>query len=340
MFSYDTVSAQSADMHQKGEQPACTGELYAWGRHQRIQGEGRGMQKFQWTDNLGVGVTMIDDDHRVLIDQINMLSDAVGCGGDEILTASVLNILIDYTDYHFGREQQLMENLSYPDMDPHVQEHRLLVKKVKEIRGDYQRGKALDNDVLTFLKVWLTQHIEKSDQAFGVFLKARGAARLIPPRKMGAVNWSDLSVLVVDDQFNFRSLLRSILSSLGVRKVREARDGDEALQMLAAEPADLVLTDDDMSPMDGVEFTRRVRCSKGSPDPRTLIIVMPSKEVTRDSLMAFTQAGVHDLLAKPLATTAIQTRVERHLISPLPFQEINGMLIPMRQKVAPASAHA
>lgn len=301
--------------------------------------KGGAMQKFIWDDSLGVGVGMIDDDHKVLIDQINMLIDAVLQGGDEVLTASVLNTLVDYTTYHFGREQQLMEELSYPESDVHLREHRLLVKKVRDIQGEYQAGKALDGEILTFLKVWLTQHILKSDQAFGVFLKSRGATRMVPPLKMGAVNWSDLSVLVVDDQFNFRSLLRSILASLGVRRVREARDGDEAFQMLQVEPADLVLVDDEMKPMDGAAFTRKVRQSNGAPDPRTLIILMPSHQVTRESLLAFTQAGVHDLLVKPLATTAIQTRVERHLTAPLSFQEINGMLMPMRAKASP-SAHA
>ena len=46
---------------------------------------------------------------------------------------------------------------------------------------------------------------------------------------------------------------------MGVKQVRETRDGTEALEALRDWPADLALVDFQMSPMDGVEFTRTVR---------------------------------------------------------------------------------
>lgn len=298
------------------------------------------MALIEWNDGLSVGVDMIDTDHKVLVDQINMLSEAVVGGGDGRMTGSVLNVLIDYTAYHFDREQQLMEQLAYPIADDHLREHRLLVKKCREIQAGYQQGTALGKDVLTFLKVWLTQHILKSDKDFGKFLVDRGAARMVPPaRKQGPVDLERLNVVVVDDQFNFRTLMRNILNSIGISTVREARDGQEAYDLLSSEPADVVLVDDEMSPMGGLEFTRMVRGSSGNPDPRTLIILMPSQDITRDYLQNATRAGVHDLVMKPLATNAVRSRIERHMTNPLPFQEVDGRLLPVRPK-APAKARA
>jgi len=291
------------------------------------------MPVLEWSDKLSVGVDVIDTDHRVLVDQINMLGDAIAAGDDDIMVASVLNVLIDYTEYHFGREHQMMEATGYTDSPAHLREHRILVNKVQQIQDDYQKGKALGKDVLQFLKVWLTQHILKSDMKFGEHLAAQGATRMVPPPKPhGEVDWSKLSVLVADDHFNFRALMRNILTALGVTNIRDARNGHEALDALAMERADIVLIDDEMERMGGVEFTRHLRRSSGMPDPRTPVILLPSQDITKDYLAAATQAGVHDLLIKPLAPKAVRARIERHLTRPLPFKDVGGQLVPVRQK--------
>ena len=56
--------------------------------------------------------------------------------------------------------------------------------------------------------------------------------------------------------------------------------------------------------------------------------------------MAATSAGVHDLVIKPLATNAVRSRIERHLTNPMPFQEVAGKLIPVRQKATSPIAAA
>lgn len=290
------------------------------------------MALIEWSDQLSVGADMIDNDHKILVNQINMLDDAMNDGGDNVMLASVLNVLIDYTSYHFGREQQLMETTGYPQSEGHLREHRLLVKKVKDIQAEFQRGKALSQDVMSFLKVWLTQHILKSDKAFGAFLQSVGASRMVPPPPAaGAVDWGRLNVMIVDDQYNFRSLLRNILNSLGIYSIREARNGLEAMDAMRTEQFDVVLTDDQMDGLDGLSLTREVRRSTGMPDPRTLIILMPSSEITREYLLDATRAGVHDMIVKPLATNSVRARIEKHLTNPLPFQELNGQLVPVRQ---------
>lgn len=290
------------------------------------------MTLMEWNDQLSVGVDMIDMDHKVLVDQINMLHDALEQGSDQGIVGSVLNVLIDYTAYHFDREQQLMQTVGYVESEAHMREHRMLVKKVKEIQAGYMAGASLGQDVMNFLKVWLTQHILKSDKAFGAAVKAAGAARVIPPPKVtGPVNWTRLNALVVDDQFNFRLLLRNVLNSIGVTMVREAKNGAEAYAMMENEFFDVILTDDEMDVMGGLELTRKIRSSKGQPDPRTLIILLPSQEISREYLQNATRAGVHDMIIKPLATNSVRARIEKHLTNPLPFHEVNGQLIPVRQ---------
>jgi two-component system chemotaxis sensor kinase CheA len=65
-------------------------------------------------------------------------------------------------------------------------------------------------------------------------------------------------LLVVDDALTVRELQRTILERAGF-EVRVATDGVEALDMLADEPCDLVLTDVEMPRMDGFTLTERIR---------------------------------------------------------------------------------
>ena len=69
-----------------------------------------------------------------------------------------------------------------------------------------------------------------------------------------------LSVLVVDDHDFQRRTAIALLGRLGVRVLAEARDGSEALDLLAraSRPPDVIVCDIDMPGMDGVEFIRHV----------------------------------------------------------------------------------
>lgn len=298
------------------------------------------MAAFDWTDALAVGVDAIDGDHKILIDQINMLSGAINNGADDTMVASVINVLIDYTAYHFDRERQIMATTGFPDSVRHLKEHDIMVAKVKAMQSDYARGNGDLEELFKFLKVWLTQHIMKSDQAFAAHIKAAGGAHIVPaPEAHGAVDWRKLSVLVVDDQFNFRSLMRNILNTFGVTQIAEARDGHEAYERLGMVPADVILVDDEMQPCDGLEFTRMVRGSK-SPSPKAVVILMPSREITREYVKEATEAGVHDLMLKPLAPKTVRARIEHHLTNPVPFRKVDDRLIPVRRAPTPAAQGA
>jgi|GEM_PF-139104 len=298
------------------------------------------MAAFEWTDALAVGVDAIDGDHKILIDQINMLSDAIESGIDDTLVASVINVLIDYTVYHFDRERQMMATTNFADSVRHLKEHDIMVAKVQAMQSAYTRGNGDLDEMFKFLKVWLTQHIMKSDQAFAAHIKATGGAKLVPPPEArGAVDWRNLSVLVVDDQFNFRSLMRNILNTFGVTQIQEARDGMEAFERLGTTPADVILVDDEMQPCDGLSFTRMVRGTK-SPSPKAVVILMPSREITREYVKEATEAGVHDLMIKPLAPKTVRARIEHHLTNPVPFRMVDDRLIPVRRAPAPAAQAA
>lgn len=295
------------------------------------------MALLEFSEQLKVGFALIDDDHKILIDQINMLADALNSDDSDDTVQSVLNVLVDYTEFHFGREEQLMKQTGYDESPGHLREHKVLVKQVSEMRRRYIEGEIGPKELLSFLKVWISQHILKSDKALAAHLLSQSAPTVLASKTaaQGEIDWRGLNVLIVDDQFNFRSLLRSLLNTMGVIKIQEAKSGPEALEVMANFPVDVVLVDDGMKPMDGIAFTKAVRSGEGGVDPKTLVILMPSSEITKDYLTRATQSGVHDLVVKPLATKTVRSRIERHLRNPLPFKQMGDMLIPLRQAPAP-----
>lgn len=65
-------------------------------------------------------------------------------------------------------------------------------------------------------------------------------------------------ILAVDDSCTMRQMVRAALEVDG-HQVREAQNGEEALQALEVEPADLVITDLYMPQMDGLTLLRAIR---------------------------------------------------------------------------------
>lgn len=79
------------------------------------------MSFLNWTENMSVGSSIIDSDHRALIDLINKVGDiANGKGNDEI--GEVLDGLIAYVEYHFARKK-MMTAAGYADVKTHKLEH-------------------------------------------------------------------------------------------------------------------------------------------------------------------------------------------------------------------------
>jgi two-component system, chemotaxis family, chemotaxis protein CheY len=111
------------------------------------------------------------------------------------------------------------------------------------------------------------------------------------------------NILIVDDSEFVRSYHSYILEQADFHAIT-AIDGSEGLEKLFANPCDLVLTDINMSNMDGYEFIRRVR-AHGQYNSLPIIIVSTESE-TKDKTKGF-EAGANLYIVKP---TAPETMIE------------------------------
>lgn len=145
------------------------------------------MPYYQWCDSMSVGVALLDSDHQALINLINRLHEYLECEEDQAVLDEVFDKLVTYIDYHFRREEKVMEACEYPLVDGHREEHLRFTQEVRYNRDRYVRdGDAkIGQDLLDFLKNWLTHHILIQDMDYKSFVegdpRATAAAQQFGP---------------------------------------------------------------------------------------------------------------------------------------------------------------
>ena len=145
-----------------------------WGNmSQQPASENNNQPMFQWKDEYNTGVTLMDQQHRRLVDLINQLFQCMKDGGDRMILADVVDELVNYTVTHFRAEEDVMRKHNYPDLEAHQQIHKNFVDKVGVYANKLKSGERLPPaDIYNFLKDWLISHIEKQDRdGYGKFLQ-------------------------------------------------------------------------------------------------------------------------------------------------------------------------
>ena len=91
------------------------------------------MAKFvEWSDDLSVGIEEIDSQHKVLVDLVNQMHEAIHQRHGSDVVIDILNQLTDYTRIHFAVEESLMRILNYPGYEDHRDVHEELVQHIIE----------------------------------------------------------------------------------------------------------------------------------------------------------------------------------------------------------------
>jgi hemerythrin-like metal-binding protein len=129
----------------------------------------------EWTEKYSVGVKEIDAQHKRLFDLINEFYELVKSGQVKAGTAKVVSGLLEYTIFHFGFEEKLMQKVSYPALESQKAAHKAFKDTVADYKSRSDSGKLLLSiEVGNYLKSWLTDHILKSDMLYMPAMKAGG----------------------------------------------------------------------------------------------------------------------------------------------------------------------
>jgi len=72
----------------------------------------------------------------------------------------------------------------------------------------------------------------------------------------------NIEFLIVDDNAGMRSVIKNVLHALQIKRIKEAENGEIGFDIVCTTPPDIIVSDWEMAPMNGLEFTRMVRNSE------------------------------------------------------------------------------
>lgn len=132
---------------------------------------------FIWSDQFSVGVAEIDRQHRALMDMANELKYELDGKRSAKTARRILKGLIDYTATHFSYEEQLMAQTDYAEEEQHKALHKQLVTDVLKYNERVEKGdEQVLGELMGFIKLWLIEHIQKTDKKLGAHLQEVGIA--------------------------------------------------------------------------------------------------------------------------------------------------------------------
>jgi signal transduction histidine kinase/CheY-like chemotaxis protein len=132
-------------------------------------------------------------------------------------------------------------------------------------------------------------------------------------------------ILLVDDDHLNRLLFKSILSNKDNISIKEAENAQIALEMLANEEFDLVITDIQMPGMTGLEMVKILRSDLLNINTNTPILGCTA-DITNDTSDSILDCGMNDFLLKPIDAQALMEKILSlvHSNTPRLANEINA----------------
>jgi len=162
------------------------------------------------------------------------------------------------------------------------------------------------------LEVFAAAEGQVLDFGKGVVAVARPVSPAEPARGPAVTSSEHQAVLIVDDDPNIVRLLLATLRSEGFRLLT-ASDGEAALRIARMERPALILLDQQMPGLSGIEVTRALRADQ-DPFLREMPVVLITAQKDAEHIAAGFSAGVTDYLIKPFRPTNVRARVHAWLL--------------------------
>jgi len=125
-----------------------------------------------------------------------------------------------------------------------------------------------------------------------------------------AIDFGSLKILVIDDQEFVRTIVKKMLTQLGVGHVAEAQDGHSGLEAVVRDAPDLVICDVQMRPIDGFGFVRSLR---GTPGVAATPVIMLTAHTDAATVARARELNVGAFVAKPVLPPALKEKILRVL---------------------------
>lgn len=123
-----------------------------------------------WDKKLETGIEVIDAQHQRIVEYINDLEIAK-MKLDKKMVNDIIEQLIDYTQSHFGFEEEMLEEAGYKFLKPHKKVHELFIRRVTDITMRAAKGEDIVDELHSMLSKWLVNHISNEDRDYADAVK-------------------------------------------------------------------------------------------------------------------------------------------------------------------------
>lgn len=130
------------------------------------------MDRYLWKTIYNVGVSELDDQHKEIISILNELAYSLQEGKSNLI--SLLDKLIEYTNYHFQAEESYCAKCNYPFIDNDLKEHRELRERILNLKDKFEiYGRIQISEVTELAKELQVKHMMLSGKRIGIYLNEK-----------------------------------------------------------------------------------------------------------------------------------------------------------------------
>ena len=125
-----------------------------------------------WEERYSVGVPQLDEEHKTILALINTIALNQDQPGWQATLEGILNQLTNYAIGHCDREEAMLKEVGYPDLQAQQKEHLAFRQRLAVFTmdmGDPEQQRRILNMLLSFLKEWWLEHILVSDMKYRSF---------------------------------------------------------------------------------------------------------------------------------------------------------------------------
>jgi two-component system, chemotaxis family, chemotaxis protein CheY len=144
-------------------------------------------------------------------------------------------------------------------------------------------------------------------------------------------DFSKLTILVVEDSPPMLEVVVNSLKYLGVGQVFQARNGESGYQQFIKIRPDIVITDWEMEPVDGLELVRWIRRESRSPK-RTVPVIVMTGYAASIRVNEARDIGTTEFLVKPFTASELARRIAYVIDQPRDFVETEEFFGPDRRR--------
>jgi hemerythrin len=122
------------------------------------------MTLLQWKPEYSVGIESMDDEHREMIELINLVYEELGDHPDNDRIDSFLGDIFSSISMHFALEERIMRNAHYYEYPAHKADHEKLLDQIRDLMDSFADDPdAGARELRESLSTWFSEHFSTFD---------------------------------------------------------------------------------------------------------------------------------------------------------------------------------